>query len=678
MQGLDNQREEAMKELNEKAAQQGFMIQPTPFGVAILPVRDGKQMTEAQMQSLSEEEREDITRRGKELQKELESVMKDVRNLNRSAREKLEELDKRIALNTVGMMVDDLVEEYRDLQQVVEYLDEVKRDVIENVETLKKSQQKQGQAAPMGLPIPQLQDGEASFKKYEVNVIVDNSKQEGPPVVVEMNPTYNHLLGRVEKEARFGALRTDFTMIRAGSLHRANGGFLVVYIEDVLRNLLSWDGLKRALRSGEIQIEDIGERLGYLATKSLRPQPIRLNAKVVLIGRPLWYYLLHTFDKDFPELFKIKADFDTRMDRDEKNIKEFFSFVCSFCNKEKLKHFDNSGAARLLEHASRMVSDQKKLSTHFGALVDVIREADFWAQRDNADTIGADHVTKAIDEKVKRSNLIEERIREMIERGTLLVDATGERVGQVNGLSVIDLHDYLFGKPTRITASVGPGRGGIVDIEREVELGGPIHSKGVLILGGYLVDKYAKDRPLSLSGKLVFEQSYEGVDGDSASSTELYAILSALAGLPLRQGVAVTGSVNQHGDIQAIGGVNQKIEGFFDVCKAKGLSGSQGVLIPQSNVQHLMVREDVVEAVKSGKFHIWAVKTVDEGIEILTGTPAGERRKDGRFPEGTVNGRVEQRLEEFSERVKEFRQSERGVPPSRKGRRKATKEERWP
>ena len=492
------------------------------------------------------------------------------------------------------------------------------------------------------------------FRKYQVNVLVDNSKQEGAPVVVELNPSYSNLFGRVEKEAHFGALYTDLTMIKAGSLHRANGGYLVLRAEDLLRNPFSWDGLKRALLSRQIEIEEPGERFGFMATKSVRPQPIPLDVKVALIGSPLLYYLLYASDDEFSELFKVKADFDTSMARDEENVQDFLAVLSTFCHKEKLKPLDASAVAKLLEHASRLAEDQEKLSTHFGALADVIREAHFWALQDGAPHVGAAHVQKALDEKLYRSNLIQERIQEMIARGTLLIDAAGEAVGQVNGLSVLSLGDYLFGKPSRITASVGPGREGVIDIEREVELGGPIHSKGVLILSGYLAQEYAQDKPLTLAARLVFEQSYEGIEGDSASSAELFTLLSALSGLPVKQGIAVTGSVNQHGELQAIGGVNQKIEGFFDVCQAKGLTGEQGVIIPQSNVQNLMLREDVVEAVKSKRFHVWPVKTIDEGIEILTGVPAGKRGPDGQFPEGTVGYRVDRRLREFAECLKEF------------------------
>jgi len=480
-------------------------------------------------------------------------------------------------------------------------------------------------------------------------------------------------------------------MIREGSLHRANGGYLVLPAEEVLSNVFSWDSLKRALRNKEIAVEEAGERLGFVTTKSLRPEPIPLDAKVVLIGQPASYYLLYTWDEDFSELFKVKADFDTRMDRTDENIRDYAAFVCALCGEEGLKHLDASALAKLIEHSSRLAEDQEKLSARFGEIADIIREASFYATQDDAAAlteaaapteaatplraydevatayVTAAHVQKAIEEKFYRSNLVQEEVNEMIERGTIMIDAVGEEVGQVNGLAVYSLGDIAFGQPSRITASTGLGRAGIIDIEREAKLGGPIHTKGVMILSGYLVEKYAQDKPISLSAHLVFEQSYSEIEGDSASSTELYALLSSLSGLPIKQGIAVTGSINQKGEVQAIGGVNEKIAGFFETCKARGLTGEQGVLIPESNVQNLMLKEEVVKAVREGKFHIWAVKTVDEGIEILTGVKAGERTEDATsscvrsgFEEDSVNYRVDKRLRELAEKIMDFAKEDKG------------------
>lgn len=538
-------------------------------------------------------------------------------------------------------------EKYKDFLEVVKYIENVKNDLLENLAQFLKEPE-----APT--PFQFLWMKELPFRRYEVNVIVDNSELKGAPVVVELNPTYQNLFGRMEKEAQFGVLTTDFTMIRGGSLHKANGGYLVLRVEVLLQNPLSWDSLKRALTSRKVAVEEPGERLGFISIKGLKPEPIPLNVKVILIGNPLLYQMLYIYDMDFLELFKVKADFDTIMNRTEENMRKYAAFVCAFCRKENLRHLDASAVAKVVEYSSRIAEDQEKLSTRFAEIADIIREANFYATQENAKNVTADHVKKAIEEKVYRSNLIQDKIKDMIKRNFLLIDTEGEAVGQVNGLSVIGLGDFAFGRPSRVTASIGMGKEGIIDIEREARLGGPIHTKGVMILSGYLAEKYAQDKPLSLSARLVFEQSYEEIEGDSASSTELYAILSALSGLPIKQNIAVTGSVNQKGEIQAIGGVNEKIEGFYEVCKAKGLTGKQGVLIPESNVQNLMLKEEIIDAVKAGKFHIYSVKTIEEGIEILTGVEAGSRRSDRTFEEKTVNYLVNERLKEIAERLREF------------------------
>ncbi len=640
---LEQQREALFQELNEKATQAGFTIQATQMGIAIIPVLGGRPLTDAEFQALPPAAREDFQRRRETIQEQLKATMKQGRALERQTQEQLAELDRQAAMYAVGESIDDLIEKYEGQPDITAYLNAVRQDIVQNIDLFRT-----GQTAEEGQqPTPAWQRG-LPFRKYEVNVIVDHSKKDGAPLVVLLNPIYNNLFGRIEKESQYGALYTDFTMVKAGALHQANGGYLVIPIEDLLSAPFSWQSLKRALRSRQIEIEEPGELIGYVTAKTLRPQPIPLDIKVILIGPPRLYYLLHAYDSDFPELFRVKADFDTSMPRTDENARDFLSVVCRLCANENLNHLDSGAMARLLEHASRLADDQEKLSTHFGAIANVVREAHYWSQQTNSSQITAEHIRRALDEKVFRSNLVQQRIQEMITQGTILIDTTGARVGQVNGLSVIDLGDYQFGEPGRITVSVGPGHEGIVDIEREVALSGPIHSKGVLILQGYLRQKYLPERSISLSARLVFEQSYTIVDGDSASSTEMYAILSALSQYPLKQSIAVTGSVDQLGRVQAIGGVNAKIEGFFDVCKSMGLTGEQGVMIPASNVRDLMLREDVVEAVGNGQFHIWAVETIDEGIELLTGVPAGERLSNGRFPEGTVNARVEQRLRELA------------------------------
>ena len=642
------QRDELFEQINERARQEGFLIKASPVGLLTIPVKDGQPLGDEEFQALSQEERDGFLQRRDQLQEELKNAVRQARGLEKLITKEVQELDRKVALFALDPLIDELKEKYEDIPGVVRYLTEVRDDVIENLS--------QFRAEPQEQPATPFTFGgtwEQFLKKYEVTVLVDNSGLSGAPVIIERNPTYNNLFGRIEKEAQFGALVTDFTMIREGSLHRANGGFLVLPAEEVLRNLFSWDSLKRALENKEIVIEEAGERLGFVTTKSLRAEPITLDVKVVLIGQPLVYHLLYTYDEDFSELFKVKADFDSRMDRSEDSMRDYTAFVCTICGEEKLPHLDSTALAKIIEHGSRLAEDQEKLSTRFGEIADLIREACFYGAQERSPHVNGSHVQRAIEEKFYRSNLLQERIVEMIDRGTLMVDVSGAEVGKANGLSVVDLGDISFGRPNRITSSISVGREGLIDIEREAKLGGPIHTKGVMILAGYLAEKYAQDKPLSLSARLVFEQSYAGVEGDSASSTELYVLLSSLAGTPIKQGVAVTGSVNQKGEIQAIGGVNEKIEGFFEVCKAKGLTGEQGVLIPHSNVQNLMLQEEVVEAVRKGKFHIWAVKSVDEGIEVLTGLKAG-LKKDGTFEEGTINHLVDKRLRELSETMKEF------------------------
>jgi lon-related putative ATP-dependent protease len=656
VQGFQGQRQELLSQMGEKAQEEGFLLQMSPMGLLIIPVMEGKPVSEEEFMALSQEVKEEVLRKREGLQEELKRVMRQLTGLEKKANEALQKLDQEVALYAVGPSVNELSEKYKDFPEVVAYLKEVQDDMVENLSQFRKEAEAQ--------PIPPFAApgaAELPFRKYEVNVVVDNSRLEGAPVIMELNPTYNNLFGRIEKEAQFGALITDFTMIRGGSLHRANGGYLVLPTEEVLRNLFSWDSLKRALRNKEIAVEEAGERLGFITTKSLNPEPILLEAKIVLIGQPMLYYLLYDLDEDFSELFKVKADFDTRMDRTDENIRDYVAFVCTLCSEEGVKHLDASALARVIEHSSRLAEDQEKLSARFGEIADIIREAGFYATQDNSSYVTAAHVQKAIEEKFYRSNLIQEMVNEMIERGSIIIDAVGQEVGQVNGLSVSGLGDISFGRPSRITASIGLGQAGLIDIEREAKLGGPIHTKGVMILSGYLTDKYAQDKPISLSARLVFEQSYSGVEGDSASSTELYALLSSLSGLPIKQGIAVTGSVNQKGEVQAIGGVNEKIEGFFETCQAKGLTGEQGVLIPETNVQNLMLKEEVVEAVREGKFHIWSVKSVDEGIEILTGVKAGVRKEDGTFEEDSVNDQVDKRLRELAEKMRDFGKEEKDV-----------------
>jgi len=648
-------REAAFNAVSKKAQDEGLLLRTTPVGLILIPASNGEPMREEEYQKLSSKDQEELKKKQEELTKELHDHVAQLKTEESVVEKQLEDTDREVAAYSIGYLFEELKNKYSQLPQVIDYLNEVEQDVVENFEQFRsepKPSDSDQLAAMRGLVRQQ------AFRKYEVNVLVDNSKLEGAPVILELNPTFSNLLGRIEKEAQFGALSTDFTMIKSGSLHRANGGYLVVRIEDLVTNSQSWEGLKRTLRDGTLVIEEIGERLGFLATKSLKPEPIPLDIKVVVIGEPLFYYLLLRLDLEFKELFKVKADFDTRMDKTEANLKDYACVICRVCQAENLKHLKNDALAKIIEHSSRLADDQEKLSTLFADIVDIIREANFWAGEDGTSLIEAKHVEKAVEQRVYRSNLIQQRINEMIDKGMIIIDTEGENVGQVNGLEVIGLGDFTFGKPTRITASVGVGREGLIDIERESKLGGPLHTKGVMILNGHITDKYVGDIPLSLSARLVFEQSYQEVEGDSASSTELYAILSRLSDVPIKQSIAVTGSVNQKGEVQAIGGLNEKIEGFFEVCRAKGLNGKQGVLIPASNVTNLMLKEEVVEAVEARKFHIYPVSTIDEGMEVLTGLKAGQRLEDGSFEPDSINDRVQKRLATLAERLRDFSRGE--------------------
>ena len=637
--------------LEKEAEEKGFALQRTVSGLVVVPQKEGRNFTQEEYDALKDEEKHKLDEAGKGLTEKLNDVMRQVRDNEKTTKDMLATLDRNLGLAAVGHHIDPLKEKYVDFSKVTEYLEAVQEDILLNLEDFKDHSTQQ----PSPIPGMRLPHQEPSFERYAVNVLVDNKDTDGAPVVFEPNPTYSNLFGRIEHEMQMGGMATtNFTLVKPGALHRANGGYLIVDAREVLINPFSWDSLKRCIKNSEIKIEDVLEQYRFMSVASLKPEPVPLQAKIIMIGAPWIYYLLFHMEPDYRKLFKVKADFDSRVLRTPEIMKEYALFVATHCKNENLLPFDRSGVAALLEFSSRIVEDQAKLSSQFMEISDLIREASYWADKEKSPIVNRQFVTRAIEEEIYRNNRIEERIQEMIDEGTIMVDTSGSEVGQINGLSVISLGDYMFGRPSRVTVRVYTGRGGMVNIEREVKLSGPIHDKGVLILTGYLGGRYAHDKPLSFSASICFEQSYEGVEGDSASSTELYAILSALAGIPLKQGIAVTGSVNQLGKVQPIGGVNYKIEGFYAVCKAKGLTGEQGVLIPATNVRHLMLKEEVVEAVRAGRFHIWSVATIDQGIEILTGVPAGERGADGSYPEGTINFLVDKRLEEFGESMKKF------------------------
>jgi lon-related putative ATP-dependent protease len=648
---FEAQRGELSEQMRERAQKAGFILEGTQTGLLMVPVVDGNPVTPDKIQQLPVSVRKQIEARRDALESELGTLFRKIRILERDLRDDLRKIEEAAVGFTLKPLIADLEEGYGTHPKVVEFVKAVAKDITDNLNDFIGRHQAELSAALGARTV----SPDEFAERYGVNLIVNNADRKGAPVIIMSNPTYANLFGRIEKEPRFGALVTDFSMIRGGALHEANGGYLVVPTRELLLSPLSYDALKRALKNDQIVIEEPAEALGFFSVKTLRPEPIPLRSKVITIGDPFLYQQLYQLDPDFRELFKVKADFDTTMSRDKETIRLYGSFICTLNQKEDLLPLTAEAIGEIVDYSSRLAEDQTKLSTRFDIIADIIREANFYAKEDRKQTIQPKHVKRALEERIYRSNLLEEKVRELIEKGVILIDTEGDAIGQVNGLSVIGLGDFAFGQPSRVTASVGPGRGRIIDIEREARLSGPIHTKGVLILSGYLAGKYSGDKPLSLSARLVFEQSYSGVEGDSASSTELYALLSALSGVPIQQRFAVTGSVNQHGEVQAIGGVNEKIEGFFAVCKAKGLTGDQGVVIPKSNARNLVLKDEVVEAVRVGKFHIYPVDTIDEGIELLTNKPAGTRRPDGSFPSDTINGLVEERLREM---IKAMRKSE--------------------
>ncbi len=645
-QQIESERKALFEEVSKKAADKGFILRGTQAGLLVIPVENGQPLTEDQINALSPERIEEISKARSEIDADLRKAMRQLRKLESDVNERLVQLNKDMALYAIGDMISDMRELYKGIDEATKHIDDVEKSILDNLGTFIEA--KNPESAEAAAVINQF------FTQYEVNVMVSSDKAEGAPVVVELNPTYQNLFGRIEKAVRFGVLTTDFTLIKPGSLHKANGGYLVIPIIELAKAPGSYESIKRALKNEAIEIEDLMIPGGAISANSLKPEPIPMNVKVILLGDTMTYQLLYTQDPDFKELFKVKAHFDTEMDWTDENVQKYAGAMANVCGREGLKHLDVKAAAKIIEFSARLAEDQEKLSTQFADVADIIREATFYASQDDTKHVTAEHVHKAIEEKIYRSNLIQERLREYITRGVIRIETEGSQVGQINGLSVMQYGDFSFGGPSRVTASVAVGREGLVDIERESNLGGSIHTKGVMIIAGYLSKMFAQDKPLSLTARLVFEQSYSGVDGDSASSTELYSLLSVLSGVPIKQNFAVTGSVDQNGLIQAIGGVNEKIEGFFEVCKARGLTGEQGVLIPASNIQNLMLKEEIVQAAKEGKFHIYPVSTIEEGIEILTGVKAGTRNNDGKFTEGSIFQLVDSRLAEMALKIKEF------------------------
>jgi ATP-dependent Lon protease len=658
----DRQRS-VLKGFEKKVKEKGFEVVQVQSGTSmrpdIAPVVENQPVNFDQLDQLVEqgtitkEQVEKLMNERALLENAMELMMREMRNIERKAKESLDDLIKRFLLPIVKDFMDDIRRQFAENKEMLKHLDGLQDHIMEDPNRFRTQEEQTPQIPGLQASAPE----EDNFVEFGVNVVLDNSGTKGAPIIIETNPKFKNIFGTIEREVdRHGVWKTDFTMIKAGSLLQADGGYLVINALDALVEPGVWQTLKRTLRYGLLEIQPI--ETGLFGTSfALKPEPIKLDVKVVMIGDAYIYSLLYEQDDDFKKIFKVRADFDVEMQNTAASMKKYVSFISMICEDDHLLPIDNTGIAAVVEFGVRMSGRQNKLSTRFNLVADVLREANYWSTKESAKTISAGHVRKAIAERIDRVRMTEDKIQEMIMDGTIMIDTETRVTGQINGLSVYDMGEYMFGKPSRITAKTAMGRKGVINIEREAQMSGPTHNKGVLILGGYLNSMYAQDKPLVMTATVAFEQSYGGVDGDSASSTEIYAILSSLSGIALRQDIAVTGSVNQNGEVQAIGGVNQKIEGFFDVCRARGLTGRQGVLIPRANVPDLMLRHDVIETVRKGQFHVYAVSTIDEGIEILTGIPAGNRDKNNRFPEGTVHCRVDSTLAEHAKRWSELSES---------------------
>ena len=646
--------EQAFKEVEDEAQERDIGVIQTPTGIAFIPVREGEALGTEEFKKLPEKEQQKFHDDINQLTKRLQQVMRSTPKRAREMRQKVRQLERDVASMAVTGLLDELLQKYQGVPGVVEHLQKMQNDIVDNVGLFLRPADGQGQGLPAQLQQVMESKESAAMRRYAINVLVDRGEEQGAPIVVTDKPSFVELIGRIEHESEFGSLVTNFNLIRPGALHRANGGYLVLDAEKVLGYPLAWDGLKRVLKSRELRIRSLADDLGLVSTVSLEPEPIPAELKVILVGERIYYYLLEQYDPEFAELFKVAADFEDQLTRDEANLEGLSRWLATNIRREGLKHMSSAGMARLMEESARHAGDSERLSTDIRRASDLLREAHYWAGRNDRELIGAEEVQAAIDSRIRRGSRVRDRMQEELLRETFVVETAGARRGQVNGLAVLQLGEVAFGRPQRISATVTLGSGEVIDIEREVKLGGPLHSKGVLILSGFLASHYVTDRPLSLSASLVFEQSYGGVDGDSASAAELCALVSALAGIPLKQSLAITGSIDQHGNVQAIGGVNEKIEGFFDICEKRGLSGEQGVLIPTANVKHLMLRRDVVEAVEAGRFQVYPVDHVDQALSLLTGMPAGERGADGEFPVGSLNRRICERLVELAEHRRSF------------------------
>jgi lon-related putative ATP-dependent protease len=643
---MQAKQQELFQNLESYLNERGFALMRSQSGLNIAPMLNGEILSGDAYQKLDPELRKKFEAFRPDLQEQFDKTMRETRELDRLVRQRVENINNELAGFVVDNLMSEIKEQFADCPKVVEYLTAVRGDVVENVaKFVPGGGEQENPLAP--------RSGERWFDRYRINILAENSGCDCAPVIIEDNATYNNLIGRTELRAEFGAMVTDFSQIRAGALHRANGGYLVIEAKSLFTHPMAWEGLKRALRNREVKIEEMAQLYGVMAMATLDPEPIPLDVKVVIIGDERTYQVLYAYDEDFRELFKVRAQFVTRIPRQDQAVKDYAEFVADICRRENLRPFDPGAVARIMDEAARLADDQGKLSTHFAEIADMIREAAFWASKHEREVVTADDVRKVVEERRVQLGYAAEQYVQTIQDGVIFIATEGAVVGQVNGLSVVQAGNFAFGLPSRITAQTFLGRAGVVSIDREVKMSGPIHDKGQLILSSYLASRFAQKRPLSMAASLTFEQLYSGVEGDSASSTELHALLSSLSGVPIKQTVAVTGSVNQFGQVQPIGGANEKIEGFYDVCRARGLTGDQGVMIPRANVRHLMLRDDVVEAVEKGQFHIYAVSTIEEGIELLTGVPAGEADAEGAYPEGSVYAGVQAKLEQYAALLKE-------------------------
>lgn len=644
---FDDKKDVLMDKMSEEASAYDFQVKSTNSGIYFLPVIDGKTVGEEEYDELPEEVKDIVEKNSQVVQEKATAIMREIRELERESKHCVEKLDYKVGMFAIGHHISATQEKYKDYEKVVAYLGAVQEDILDNISDFFDEEDDGEESLSALLPMLSKKQPEDVTQKYKVNLIVDNSESKGAPVVVTYHPTYYNLVGEVEYDNEFGNLTTDFMKIKGGLLHKANGGYLIIQAQDILSYPQAWEGLRRVMKTKEINMEAVREQLGAVVAPTLKPEPIPANVKVIMIGSAYYYEMLSEYDEEFDKFFKIKADFDYEMPRTAENMQKVAQFVRGFSEREQTADFDVSAVCAVIEYASRKAERQDKISTRFNHLAEILGEAATWAKLDHASLVTAEYVQKAIAEKEQRLQLYEEKLNEMLDENVIMIDTDGKEIGQINGLAVLDMRDYAFGNPTRITATTYVGESGIVNIEKEARLSGQTHDKGVQIITGYLGQTYAQKFPLSLCCRVCFEQNYNGIDGDSASSTELYCILSSLAEIPIRQDLAVTGSVNQKGEIQAIGGVTYKIEGFFDLCKKRGLTGKQGVLIPVSNVKDLVLKQEVVDAVKDGMFHIYPIDSIDEGIALLTGKTAGKRNAKGEYPKNSIHGRVYEKLKRF-------------------------------